>query len=395
MTELGVSSGGSGTLTLSDAGTTLVTGGGGVIIGGEGSGTLILQSGASVDTTADALKLGEAQKSKGALELNDAGTSLTADNAIIGGEGSGTLVVVGGAATISGTATLGESKGGVGGLSVTDGGVTIAGDMVVGEAGKGTLTVGPDGIIAPGALKIPAGSTNTITLGQEVGAKGTVNVSGTGALLESFGLVVGAAGGGSLSIGAEGKVVTTGNAAVGEAVTATIQKVSVTSAGSWTVGGNLSLGEAAIATATISAGGLVVVDGNLAMGVDADATGIVVLTGGQKVGSSMPPSRLKWGALLDVGEAGTGNVSIAGGAQATSLAGKQGVLEIGSAKGAAGTVTVTDAGSELIGLKLAVGGDLAAAGGTGTLSVGSGAAARFGQGGVIWAWVVRSMSAAC
>jgi T5SS/PEP-CTERM-associated repeat protein len=384
-TELGVSSGGSGALTLSDAGTSVIGGGDGLTVGGEGDGTLTVQSGALFDGSAGELTVAEGEDSNGTVEIDDAGSELiVGDDATVGAAGSGTITVTGGAATFSGTLTLGESKGATGGLAVTDGGVTLAGDTTVGGSGAGSISVGPDGVIAPGTLKIPTGSTDTITLGESASGDGTLNVSGTGALVESFGLTVGGAGGGTLTIGDEGRLTTTGDATVGEDVTATIQKVTVTSAGTWAVGGDLSLGEAAVATASVTSGGLVQVDGDLTLGEDAGATGYLTVSGVLSAGSSHTPASLKWGGVMDVGEAGTGALAIFGGGQATAIAGEQGQLEIASGKGAKGTVTVSGAGSELTGQKLAVGGTATAVGGVGVLTVESGATASFAQGGVVW-----------
>jgi T5SS/PEP-CTERM-associated repeat protein len=60
-TELGVSSGGSGTLTLTDA-DTMVVGGGSVIVGAVGSGTLNVQSGAEFNGAAGTLTVAEARR---------------------------------------------------------------------------------------------------------------------------------------------------------------------------------------------------------------------------------------------------------------------------------------------------------------------------------------------
>ena len=385
LTELGVSSGGSGTLTISDAGTNVIAGGSGVIVGGAGQGTVTLQSGGQLDDAAGDLTLAQEDKSKGAVQITDAGSTLIVGGAaVVGALGSGAITLAGGAATFSGTLKLGENQGATGGLTVNAAAVTIAGDMTVGEAGTGSVSVGPDGSIGPGSLTIPTGSTDTITLGDTTTGKGTLTVSGSGASVKSLGLIVGAAGGGTLNIGGYGKVSETGNAIVGEGTTATIQKVTVTSAASWTVGDDLILGEGAIATTSVTSGGAVQVDGNLIMGDEAAATGILILSGGLTVSSSTTAAELRWGGVLEVGDDGTGNLTIASGAAAKPITGGDGVIEIASAKGAKGTVAVSGATSELIADSLAVGGTLSAAGGAGSLSVGSGGAASLAGGGVMW-----------
>ena len=387
-TELGVSSGGDGTLELSDAGT-MVVGGGSVVVAGVGSGTLIVESGAEFDGSAGTLTVAESEKSDGEVDLDGAGAKLVVGSAVVVGDmGSGTIILTGGSATLSSTLTLGETSSGTGGLSVTGAQFAVAGDVKVGESGKGMITVGPDGHIGPGAVSIPAGSTDTFTLGVNSGGKGTLNISGAGATVKSIGLIVGEAGGGTVNIGDHGVLSTTGDATVGEGVTATIQKVTITSAGGWNIGDNLTLGGAAIATTSVTSGGELQVDGNLMMGESADATGILVISGGLTTGSgsssTTTPSRLHWGGVLDVGEGGTGTLTVTGGAQALAYPTRTGLLEIASGNGAKGTVTVAGASSELIGNQLAVGGDPSEAGGTGTLAVNSGSTAQFAKGGVVW-----------
>jgi len=384
LTELGVSSGGSGTLTLSDGGTVVVPGGGGVIVGVEGQGTVTVQSGGVLDDAGGELTVAEAEKSKGLLQLNDAGSKLIVGaNAIVGAAGSGSILIDGGGATLSGTLKLGESKGATGALTVNGGVVTFSGDMTVGESGTGSVNVGPDGGIERGTLRTPTGSTDTITLGAETTGKGTLTVSGSDAAVESIGLTVGGAGGGTLSIAGYGKVTTTGDATVGAAATATIQKVTVTSAGSWIVGADLILGKAAIATTSVTSGGLVQVADSLILGAETGATGIMILSGGLTTGSSTTLSDLRWGDILDVGEAGTGNLTISAGAVAKSSEGA--IVEIASSKGAVGTLTLGGAQSELSAKWLADGGALTAAGGAGTMNLGSGGVADFADGGVVWA----------
>ena len=348
--------------------------------------TLTIQSGARLNDAAGDLTLAEAEKSKGTLQINNGGSTLiVGGNAVVGSSGSGAIILDGGSATFSGTVTLGVNSGATGGLDVTGGGVTLAGDLTVGNAGAGSITVGPSGTIGPGTLTIPTGSTDTITLGEATTGKGTLTVSGVGASVKSLGLTIGAGGGGTLNIGGYGKLSTTGDATVGEAVTSIIQKVTVTSAGSWVIGDNLALGKAAIAIASVTSGGLIEVDGSLVLGVEQPATGILALSGGLTVGSSTTLADLRWGAVLEVGEAGTGNLTISTDAVAKSLTGGEGLVEIAAAKGATGTVTVSGVESELSAVRLADGGSLTSAGGAGSLTLGSGGVAYFADGGVIWA----------
>jgi T5SS/PEP-CTERM-associated repeat protein len=379
---LGVESGGSAMLSVSGAGT-LISGGGDVIVGEGGAVTATLASGA-VFSAAGALTLAENHGAKGSATISGAGAQLVVGgNATVGEAGKGLLAIAGGgSATLSGDLTLGATSGGQGKLSVTGGGLAVAGDLIVGESGTGAVTIGAGGAIGRGALTPPNGANNTVRLGEKAGAKGSLTVKGAGAALESFGLVVGEAGAGALSVTSNGEVITTAHAVIGEAVTANIQKASITSGGAWVVEGDLSVGEAAIAETTLAAGGGLAVAHELILGVDADATGALSVTGGAT--SAGAASTLRWGDLLEVGERGLGTLTVASGGQALLSAGAAGLVEVAAISGATGSVTVGGSGSVLSGGGLALGGTLSAKGGTGSLAVASGGAARFGGASIIW-----------
>ena len=237
--EVGADAGGNGTLTVSDTGTMLNGGAGDVTIGGQGTGTATVENGALFDaatsdvtvgegqdsigtltvtgqgsemeagslTVASASKLqeingqttftqatvaeggaldvvsdltiGETQGSNGTVTATDTGSTLTVGgNADIGPAGKGLLAIDGAAVTVHGDLSLGEESGGSGKLTVAAGSVTCAGDITVGGAGSGSILVNLGGSITPGSLSIPNGATDTITLGESGGGKGTLTVDG-------------------------------------------------------------------------------------------------------------------------------------------------------------------------------------------------------------------------
>ena len=111
---------------------------------------------------------------------------------------------------------LGEAAGGSGGLTVTGAGslATLVGQVDVGQAGSGSLTIANAGAVFSGSsAKAP---TQGIDTGQYAGGTGGITVSGTGSRLGNTGqFVVGDAGVGSLTVAAGGDVDTTPGSVAG------------------------------------------------------------------------------------------------------------------------------------------------------------------------------------
>jgi T5SS/PEP-CTERM-associated repeat protein len=108
---------------------------------------------------------------------------------------------------------------------------------------------------------------------------------------------------------------------------------------SWTIGGNLTLGEGGIGTINISNGATLTTANRTTIGFNAGATGTLTIDG---VGSL-------WNAQVNstaiiVGQGGTGFLGITNGA-VVETTGRSGDVEIGFGSGSTGTVTVGSAAS--------------------------------------------------
>ena len=286
--------------------------------------------------------------------------------------------------TVHGDLSFGEESGGSGKLTVAAGSVTCAGDITVGGAGSGSILVNLGGSITPGSLSIPNGATDTITLGESGGGKGTLTVDGALSSVTSFGLTVGEAGSGTFKATNGAVVDTTGGADVAEQAIGAASTVTVSGRSQWEVGGDLSIGAGGVGGATVSSAGLVDAKGDITLGEDKGASGTLTVTGVLNVTNvGKVASTVEWGGTLAVGESGFGTLSVASGAVVKPTSGGIGIVGIAAQAGSTGTVSVGGTGSQLSGTTLSVGGTALAAGGSGTLSIGAGSEASF-AGTTVW-----------
>jgi len=378
---LGDASGGSGTVTVIGSGAQ-VTGLGNWIVGSEGQGTLLVLQGAT--GSSGGLDIGEAPGGQGSMTLTDAGTTWTnsSSTAIVGDYGTGTVTVENGAVlntsgirignqvellaaegtvTITGSGsqlnstadvdvgvaaegTLNVQNGGVVNsagvrLGISPGGtgtVTVSGSMSqlistaavnVGELGVGTLTVqqgatgsssGLDiglsaggqgtmmlsdqntawtsssaratiGDAGTGTLTVQNGAvliTNGVTVGTQVGSSGTVTVNGSGSVLNSQTFVddVGVSGRGTLTL-QEGATASSGGLDLGLEAGGQGSMLLTGANTTWTngFGGNVTVGDAGTGVMTISGGAVLSNSGNLIVGNDATASGVLNILGGGQV----------------------------------------------------------------------------------------------------------------
>ncbi len=191
---------GGGTLTL--AGGAVLTAQQQATVGNTGQGLLVLMGGSLALTgtsTSTALVIGEKAGSTGTVLDLDLITA--AGTVVVGSAGTGTLELLGMAASVSdGGAEVGQLAGGQGSVTVNGGEWMNAGLLTVGDLGNGSLLV--DG---------PANGTTgqvtafNATIGAQAGGQGAVTLAGGELLVAdveatSSTLVVGAAGIGSLAI---------------------------------------------------------------------------------------------------------------------------------------------------------------------------------------------------
>ncbi|MDP9095491.1 MAG: hypothetical protein M3N26_02855, partial [Pseudomonadota bacterium] len=200
-TEIGSMTGAVGKLTLDGASEESSLGN--VIAGNLGSGTLTIAHG---KVAADMVKIGAIADSQGTLNLQDS-AELDATTVAIGVAGKGTATVKSGAKLIikdpaggAEAVIVGNQKGSTGNLTITGANSLVQGEfgLVIGEAGTGTVTLADGG-------KLDLGQ-HDIVIGSEAGSVGTLTVdsSNGGASITRRNLIVGLAGTGTFELKGNG-----------------------------------------------------------------------------------------------------------------------------------------------------------------------------------------------
>jgi T5SS/PEP-CTERM-associated repeat protein len=323
----------------------------------------------------------------GALTVSGAGAQVnTANSGMDVGElGRGSLLISQGGSVATGAKfatdsalVVGGASGVSGGITVTDTGSSIdsAGQVVIGQAGSGQL------VIQNAATAITGGSTlvpsQGIDAGEQAGGAGNILVTGAGSLLKNTGsFIVGDAGIGSLSIEAGAVVITTpgttgfGGMMIGDTASSGGSSVSLIGAGSsLSVTGLLDVGNAGSGALTLT-GGATVTAGSLDAGI--------ISTAVAQIGVSGAGTELSVAGTATIADDGTGVLSVLNGA--TFLAAS---LTIGTQGDSSGALVISGAGSvvDLTG-SLNIGTAL----GTGALTIGPGAVVNASvidlQGGVV------------
>jgi autotransporter-associated beta strand protein/T5SS/PEP-CTERM-associated repeat protein len=314
---------------------------------------------------------------------------LVGDDAFSGGlNGTGTVEQTGGDLTVGTTLVLGENQGDLGSYSIDGGDLVVSNDMVVGDMGRGLLTVtgtadvavgvdlrigdggfgaedsgstvtvgggtlavaydvrlGDSDSGADGSMSIVGGAvriTNSLHIGHASGSTGTVTVSG-GQLSVNIGnssgakaLTIGASGHGSMTVTGSA-VVDTINTANGDVVVGGDvdnghdNRLTVSGSAVMNVGDNLEVGNAsgAVGTLAVSGGALNVFD-EILVGNVAGSTGAVTITGGAVTNGT--------DENITVGNSGEGAMTVSGsGVLRTSGSGD---LVLGANASGAGNIVV-------------------------------------------------------
>ena len=291
---IGASDGGSGTVSLSGTGAAASLGS--LTVGNSGTASLSLDGGAELDTSSD-VTIGASGGSKGTVSVSDVGTLLNDGGTLtIGEAGAGELDINQGSVDVfNGVVTLGVSASSSGSLSLGQSSLNLSGSLLIGGAGSGAMEVAAGG-------KLNAAD---ITLGAITNGSGNLQIDGSGASAQSSNMTVGLNGTGQLEVSAKGTLATTGQAVLGVgALPVTQQQANVLGGGLWTVGTLLDIGEAANAILSIASGGKVSA-GSVVLGDLASASGTVTADG--TLGSAL--SSLLTGNLT-VGNNGTGDVAL-------------------------------------------------------------------------------------
>lgn len=251
--------------------------GGNLFVGEGGAGTLDITGGGVVVTGHQGI-LGHFADSTARVTVTGAGSTWTLGDALqVGREGMGELVIAGGgvvsldpSSSVTNYLVVGSSQGATGTIRVTGAGSLWSGrdGMLVGGAGTGTLVIEGGGVAADG-LGI---------LGSAASGVGTAIVRGTGSQWNSRDVLwVGQSGSGELTIEAGGSVSNADGAIGGQAGGHGL--VTVTGAdSSWTSSGDLVVGNAGAGTLTVEAGGLVQ-SAEAGIGREAGSVGDVTVAG--------------------------------------------------------------------------------------------------------------------
>jgi len=279
-----------------------------------GNGTLTISGGATITdigTTIGnivyyAADIGTQAGSLGTVTVTGAGTTWTNNSGglTVGYEGTGSLIISNGGIVTDAT-TPGYFSANIGGAAGSNGSVTVTGSgsefinntsIVLGDSGNGSLTISDSGAV----------TSNGGSIGNNAGSNGTVTVTGNGSMWTNTDfLTVGNLGTGNFMIANSGTV--TSNSGLIAFGAGSIGTVAVTDVGStWTIAGNLIVGDSGTGNLTISNGGAVISNSGF-IGNFSGSTGTVTVTGNGSTWSDT--------GILTVGNAGAGSMTIDNGGQ--------------------------------------------------------------------------------
>ncbi len=313
-----------GTITVTGTSALLTVAGGthGVIIGNAGTGALFVQNGGKVvagPQSSAAIDIGVSSTGTGAVTVSDLGSSLGVTGQLdVGSSGSGSLTIENQGTVISGGSTLAPSQGvdlgvlagGSGTLSVTGNNSLFknTGGFIVGDTGVASLAIGSGGTVSssPGTVVGLAG----LVIANTASASGSsVTLTGTQTNLRLNGLLdVGAAGSGSLQLSG-GATATAGSLDAGVAGTG-VGQIGLTGTGtSLTLLGSAIVGDASanallsvLAGATFAATSLTIGAQNGSLGnVNVSGQGsLIKLSGALNIGSVLGTGDLTVGTSSTV-----------------------------------------------------------------------------------------------
>ena len=372
-----------GEVNVQDIGSTLISDGtsaaDGIFIGNAGTGTLNVTSGGAVQITDNTgsisdIELGVGATGDGTLVIDGAGSSVTAEDVLIGFAGAGHLTVSGGglldqSIAASPDAFVALDPNSSGDVTVTgDNSLWNMRDALVGNSGAATLLIETGGKLDASGL---------MTLGDDPNSSGAATVTGTGtsddSLLEVGGiLTVGNGGQGTLGVDSGGGVTVGDDLNVGNNAGALFDNVvTVTGAGSTiTISDRVNVGLAGRGTLDVLDGGVVNATSTVIIGGPDDSVGASTVDGVN--------SQLTTVGSLIVGNEGFGTLDVTGGGFVQSARLEIGDSDTDNDDAGMGTVTVSGSGGgspsriNVTSGDFFVGGSTNENGGTGTLHVENG-----------------------
>ncbi|WP_147306461.1 autotransporter outer membrane beta-barrel domain-containing protein [Methylovirgula sp. 4M-Z18] len=324
----------SGAVSVDGAGSSW-TNTGEFLVGYVGTGSLSITNGGTVVVTGG-LHAGDYPTGVGTVVVNGSSSSLTVSGQLgLGEAGTATMTVSGGASVKTGEAWIGNGHQAT--AIVSNATWTNTNDLVVGittwdDRANGTLTIENGGQVTSGSVTLGVVTSSPArTTASTTSATGTILVTGSGSSLTASGaLVVGETGTGSLSI-LSGGYVTSGSGTVGDAASG-VGTVLIDGTGStWDDTGDPIVGNAGTGTLTVQNGGTLIstvsVIGNQATGV-----GTVTVTG---AGSTWTDN-----STITVGNAGTGTLNVTN----SGLVIAKGGVVVAAQSGSTGTLNLTSLG---------------------------------------------------
>ncbi len=353
-----------------------------------GTGTLHVLAGADIttsSTTTGDISIGEGAGSVGTLNIDGAGSTAESEDINVGYGGTGSLnITTGGSIVLTDTVATNRNftvaltlqpSGAIGTGTVLvngDSSLLSVGTFTLGNTGMGAATVSSGGRITSGA---------GATIGNLAGSRGTLTVTGVGALADSTfavtgNLLVGEFGQGTLRAELGGNVTVSTDLVIGDDITNTSDNsVTITGGGSLlTVGNRLVVGNEGVGNST--PGSETTNSLSITSGATASAAFLrVAEIAGSKGEMLVNGAGTNFNASNDavVGTAGTGALEISGGAVLTTTSS----FFAGYSGAGNGTVTVSGGGSQLAvngnnASDTFIGGYTGSAGGTGTVLIENG-----------------------
>ncbi len=324
-------SGSSGLVSVQGEGSQWVNQGN-LTVGGYGVGVLSIVSGGSVSVAGNTVIAEQMASASSGVAVAGVGSLWqTAGTLTVGGAGTATVDVTGGAVMSSGSATLGSLTGSSGTVTISGAGSEWqgSGDMTIGAAGTGDLEVNA------GAAASAVGSAY---LGSLAGGQGVANISGTGSQWNIGGtLFAGYRGQGDVTIQA-GSSVQAGAAVIGSIAGSTGSMLVDGSGSQLIIDGSMTVGGAGTGDLRVQ-GGSYASTGAVSIGAGGGSVGVARVDGTNSIWNVN--GNISLGASGDgtliVQNGGTLNVN--GGSGSISFGAGFGELNIGGG-GSAGTLNV-------------------------------------------------------
>jgi T5SS/PEP-CTERM-associated repeat protein len=333
---VGTAFGASGTVRVNGATFTTTSN---LIVGNSGTGTLDIVNGGIVSNAYSTIASNT--DSIGSVLVSGSNSKwLNITSLTVAGAGTGTLQITSGASVENESSSIGSNSGSVGEVTVSGGSAwTIAEALLVGSGGTGMLEITGSSTVQTARAIIGDGGAST----------GVVLLDGNSVWTNRGVLEVAHHGTGMMKVMGGAKV-TTGYSFVGAGVVGSTGSVLITGADSkWDITLDLVVGHSGMGTLEITAGGKVTshpTQLSSVIGLGSDSSGSVRVDG----------AGAEWtvGSDLTVGDAGAGDLQIVNGGHVSNGVG---IIGANFAFGSSGSVLVDGTGSKwTLGSTLFVGG---------------------------------------